>query len=406
MSDRKRNGALLACCLVNLCLGSIYAWSVFSQAMSEYLNAAFGLPVTAADMAIVYTVANCIGPVTMITGGRINDALGPKRVILLGGILFGGGMMLSGFAKSIGFLMVSYGLIGGLGLGLAYGSTISTAVKLFPKRRGLVGGLTTAAYGLSAVLLPPVVSAIVDRTSAKTAFLLVGAVFLVIIVICALFLGRMEIGGGKAAPAPGDSDLTWKEMLREGVFYLMLLLLICGAFSGMMVISQASAISVNVMGFGAEQAALLVSVLALFNTAGRLLAGVLSDRIGRIGTLRLACLLSAIAQVFLLFSVQGIRGLYYVGIALVGVSFGSFMGVYPGFTADRFGALHNSVNYGIMCIGFALAGYFGPQIAKSTWHLTGSYGPAFSFALVFSAVGLILTFLYQWMMGGKKTRER
>ncbi len=407
MTNRRRNLVLFALCLVNLCLGSIYTFSVFSQAMIQYLSETMGLTISPGAMAMVYTTANCIGPVTMITGGRINDTLGPKLVILIGGILFGGGMFLSGFARGVAFMMVSFGIIGGLGLGMAYGSTISTSVKLFPEKSGLVGGITTACYGLSSVILPPIVSMLVARTNAPSAFRIVGLVFMVIIVLCALSLGSLNFASTNAGPARGsDADIPWNRMLRMPVFYVMLLLLICGAFSGMMIISQASSISINTMELDASKAALIVSILALFNTAGRIAAGFLSDKIGRVWTLRLASALSVVAELCLLLSGPGKGFFFYLGIALAGVSFGSFMGVYPGFTADQFGFRYNSVNYGIMCIGFALAGLFGPMIAGNSFSSTGSYRNAFLYAGIFSAAGLALTFLYAVMAKKEKNKAR
>ena len=186
--DKRRWIILAAGCFINLCLGSIYAWSVFSNAMAEYFNTALGMSVTAGDLAIVYTIANAVGPITMISGGWFNDKFGPKKVILVGGIMWGLGMFLSGFATSIGFLIVTYGLVGGLGLGMAYGSTISTCVKFFPDKRGLIGGLTTAVYGLSSVILPPVVTVVVAKSDATVAFKVVGIVFLVLIAVACMFL--------------------------------------------------------------------------------------------------------------------------------------------------------------------------------------------------------------------------
>ena len=195
--SKKRWLVLLFACLTNLCLGSVYAWSVFAAPMAEYLGTVTGTVITTADLAIVYTVANSVGPITMISGGWINDRFGPKTVILTGGIMFGGGMILSGMASSVGMLMVTYGLLGGLGLGMAYGCTISSCVKFFPDKRGLIGGLTTAAYGFSSVLLPPVVNVLVEKFEVKMAFVIVGIVFLVIISVSSRFIcaGGMERTG-------------------------------------------------------------------------------------------------------------------------------------------------------------------------------------------------------------------
>ena len=111
---KKRWIILIASCFINLCIGSIYAWSVFAAPMAEYINSISGLSLTPGSLAIAFTITNSVGPITMITGGRINDKFGPKEVIFIGGLLFGGGMILSGFEKSVGFLVLTYGIITGL----------------------------------------------------------------------------------------------------------------------------------------------------------------------------------------------------------------------------------------------------------------------------------------------------
>lgn len=400
--DKKRWIVLLAACFINLCLGSIYAWSVFSSAMTDYFNTSLGMNVTPGDLAIVYTIANSVGPITMISGGWFNDKFGPKKVILVGGIMWGLGMFLSGFATSVGFLIVTYGLVGGLGLGMAYGSTISTCVKFFPDKRGLIGGITTAVYGMSSVILPPIVTVVVQNTDATFAFKAVGITFMVLIALSCLFMeqcpeGYKPNGYEPAVKADGAApkNFDWKGMLKTPAFYIMLLLLTCGAFTGMMIISQASAVAQNMIGMTVVSASLAVSVLAFFNALGRIVAGYVSDKIGRINTLTVACALAIVGLVCLFNCGQGTVALFYVGLSVVGISFGSFMGVYPGFTADQFGPKNNSVNYGIMFIGFALAGYFGPQIMRNIFASTNAYANAFIIAIIFSVVGIVFTCLYR-----------
>ena len=401
--SKRRWLVLLFACLTNLCLGSVYAWSVFAAPMAEYLGTITGTGITTADLAIVYTVANSVGPITMISGGWINDRFGPKKVILTGGVMFGCGMILAGLSTSVGMLMVTYGLLGGLGLGMAYGCTISCCVKFFPDKRGLIGGLTTAAYGFSSVLLPPMINLLVEKVQVKMAFILVGITFLVIISVSSLFMFSCPDGfvpeGWKApekqAGGQKEKDKDWKEMLKSPIFYLMILLLMSGAFSGMMIISQASAVGMEMIGLSVAAAGIAVSVLALFNSFGRILAGFLSDKIGRVQTLTLACFLSVGGIVLLYLCGKGDLILFYIGISIVGICFGAFMGVFPGFTADQFGAAHNSVNYGIMFIGFAMAGYFGPTIMKNVYYKNGFYTQAFLIAAGLSVAGIILTVLYR-----------
>lgn len=406
---RKRWLILVVCCLANLCLGSIYTWSVFASPMADYLTGLTGATLTTADLAIVYTIANSVGPITMISGGWFNDRLGPRAVLLVGGVMWGMGMVLSGFATSVGALIVTYGLVGGLGLGMAYGATVSSCIKFFPDKRGLIGGITTAVYGLGSVVLPPVVTALVQAYDAPTAFKMVGAVFTVVLVVAALLMVRCPDGfvpDGWTPPVQSVKttpvNLDWKHMLTTPIFCVMAVLLCCGAFCGMMITSQASAIGQNMVGLSAMAASTAVSVLSLFNVFGRIAAGFLSDKIGRINTLTLSCLLAAVGLLCLYYSSPEAVVLFYVGSSVVGLCFGSFMGVYPGFTADQFGPKNNSVNYGIMFIGFAVAGYFGPSIMRSVLQADGTYHRAFLIACGLSIAGVIATFVYRFV--NKKTR--
>ena len=165
--DRRRWIILAAASLINLCLGSIYAWSVFASPLAAKLTALQGVTYTAADLAIVFTVANSIGPITMISGGYITDKIGPKWVIFTGGIMFAVGMIFTGLSTSLPMLIVTYGLVLGLGLGMAYGCTINNTVKFFPDKKGLVGGVATASYGLSSVLIPPIANALNQSVGIK-----------------------------------------------------------------------------------------------------------------------------------------------------------------------------------------------------------------------------------------------
>lgn len=405
----KRRWLILAvCCLINLCLGSVYSWSVFASPMAVYLSGVTGKALTSADLAVAYTIANSISPIPMVIGGWFNDRFGPRKVVFAGGFLYSIGIILSGFATSLELLMLTYGICFGFGLGITYGCTINTCVKFFPDKRGLIGGMTTGAYGISSVLLPPVVTTLVEHTGVVRTFQIVGSVFLVVICACSLLLAPCPAGFAPEHGTPpaaqarsAAADHNWKGMLRSPVFYIMLCTLACGAFSGMMIISQASAVATEMIGFSTGAAGIAVSVLALFNTAGRLVAGSLSDRIGRINTLTLACLLSALGAAALFFCGKGTAVLFYIGISVTGLCFGAFMGVFPGFTADQFGAKNNSVNYAIMFVGFALAGYFGPTIMKLFYYADGSYGRAFLAAAVLSVAGALFCFLYRPAVRGK-----
>lgn len=403
--DKKRWWVLIASSLINLCIGSIYAWSVFAAPLAAKLSGLLGTTLTAADLAIVFTVANSIGPITMISGGYITDKLGgPRAVILIGGSMFGVGMLLTGLATTLTQVIITYGLLVGLGLGMAYGCTINNTVKFFPDKRGLVGGIATATYGLSSVLIPPVANALNNSVGVSMSFVILGIAFLVIIVTCSMFIIKCPadyVPEGfvpKVAAVPGKmqtADKNWKQMLADPVFYIMIIMLTCGAFSGLMITSQASPMAQRMAGMTVGMAATAVSVLALFNAAGRIVAGTLSDRFGRVTVLRGAFVLEILGLAMLLMTGEGDTFLFMAAVSVIGICFGALMGVYPGFTADQFGVRNNSVNYGIMFIGFAVAGYFGPSTCGRILGSTGSYGTAFIVSAVLAVVGIALSFLYR-----------
>jgi OFA family oxalate/formate antiporter-like MFS transporter len=398
----KRWIILIASCFINLCVGSIYAWSVFASPMAKYLSSTTGLALTAGSLAIAFVITNSIAPITMISGGRINDMFGPKKVIFVGGLLFGGGMILAGYAHSLGFLVFAYGIVTGLGTGLVYGCTINNSIKFFPDKRGLIGGITTAAYGLSSVIIPPIANILIINTGVTSAFKIIGIAFLIIVCSASFFIEKCPVNfvpEGWTPPVSNGklsrNEKDWRGMIASPKFYVMLAMLTCGAFYGLMCTSQASPVAQKMIGMSTVAATAAVSILALFNTSGRIIAGYISDKIGRINTLTGAFILSIIGLAFLYFSGQGDVMTFYIGISIVGLCFGSFMGVFPGFTADQFGSKNNSVNYGIMFIGFALGGYFGPTVMRNVFSTDNSYQRAFVIAAVIGVVGLLLTFVYR-----------
>lgn len=401
---KKRWLVLAASCLINLCIGAMYAWSVFAAPMAEELSQLNGVTLTAASLSIVFSIGNGDGFITMIAGGFITEKLGPKWVIFAGGVLFGLGFIVCGLAQNTGMLIVGFGLLCGLAMGLAYGQTISNSVKFFPDKAGLVGGIATASYGISSVIVPPVGNMLISQFGVRKAFIFIGIFIVIVVGICSQFIVKCPVDfvpDGWNPPAAksgatGAADKNWKEMLATPIFYVMIVMLFLGAVFGMMAISQASNIAQSMVGMTPAAAAIVVSVLALFNTFGRILCGYISDRIGRINTLTgVLCL--AIAALGMLYFSEGSVVLFYIGICMIGVCFGAFMGVYPGFTAGQFGSRNSSINYAIMFIGFSAAGIAGPMIVSKMLAATGSYRPAFLLAMVMAVCGLVLSFVYRAM---------
>lgn len=252
---RRRWLILAVICLINLCAGSIYAWSVLASAAAAHFTAELGTIVTPGDLAVAFGVANAVGPIPMILGGAVNDRFGPRAVIMGGGLLIGLGLVLCGMAASPSSITLAYGGCFGLGLGLTYGACITTAIRYFPDRRGMAGGIVTAAYGMSSVLVPPVAQQLIEAVGIMNTFMVLGCVFGAVIMTGALACRRcppdfVPVGMQQVRSAQTVSGKTWREMLASPIFYPMIVLLLCGALSGMMIISQAASIAKNNIGLG------------------------------------------------------------------------------------------------------------------------------------------------------------
>lgn len=396
MDLKKRRWFVLgASLIINLCIGSGYAWSVFAGPLVQE----FGW--TAAATALTFTIANGISPVTMITGGKIQDMFGPKWVILAGGIMFGIGIFLSGLTTSLGWLYFSYGIVAGFGMGLVYSCTIANTVKFFPDKRGLVAGLATAGYGAGAVVFAPIAQKIIAANGVLDTFKVLGVLFGVVIVIGSFFIktapaGYKPEGWEPPAPvggaAPVSVDKNWKEMLATPIFYVLLIILTIGATAGLMIISQASPIAQIVVKTTPATAAVVVSAVGIANMLGRVLWGFVSDKIGRYKTLPIVYVILA-ASMFLLTTVgENELVIFTICVMLVGACFGGFMGIFPALTADSFGAKNNGMNYGFMFAGFAIGGFIGPRLAASM-SAGGVYTTAFLISGVMCVIGIVLVFV-------------
>jgi len=390
--ESKRWLVLAASILINLCIGSGYAWSVFAGPMMAVIGG------SAAVAALAFTLSNSFGPITMIAGGRIQDKFGPKWVIFAGAFIFGGGILLTGFTNSAAWLYTTYGLCVGLGMGTVYSCTVANTVKFFPDKRGLVAGLATAGYGTGSIVVAPLANWLIVNYGVLDAFKILGISYIIIIGVFSQFVMQAPAnfkpeGWTPPAPSAGSAvtgvDKNWNEMLKDPMFYVMFIMLLVGAFTGLMIISQASPIAQEVIKVTPATAAIGVSLLALANTGGRVFWGWVSDKIGRYTALTTMYIVCGAAVL----SMTGIStfGAYVVAVMAVGLCFGGVMGIFPALCADMFGPKNNGVNYGIMFTGFALAGLFGPLTIANVKMATGGYTQAFIIAATLSIIGILLT---------------
>lgn len=235
---------------VNLCLGVLYAWGVISAALIDRMGW------TATQTQLPYMTACACFALSMVPGGRLQDRYGPRAVIMASAVLAGIGFVLSGATLSVVGLVVFFGVVFGIAMGLGYAAPTPAAVKWFgPHRRGIISGVVVSGFGLAPVVMAPTATKLIEIAGLREAFMIIGVGYLAILLVLAQFIGNPPAGHTPAKPPPGyrqanlsARDHDWREVLRSKVFYVLWVLFCFGTFAGLLVIGQLSKI-------GAEQAA-------------------------------------------------------------------------------------------------------------------------------------------------------
>lgn len=376
-----------------LCTGAVYAFSVFAGPLSGQTGWSMS------DIMMAFTINSAIGPIPMILGGYLVDKGYVKWTIAIGALLFATGFFLTGFVTSPAMLYLTYGLMAGLGQGFAYSGALSNTLRLFPDKRGLASGILTGGMGFAAVIASPIASSLIQSHDAKFAFRVIGLVYIVIALVASYFIKPAPAGykpEGWNPPAQtikGAVNKTWTDMLKTPTFYVIISMFFIGAFSGLMIASQASPIGQSMFGLSAGTAALYVSLYSIANSSGRFIWGTVSDKIGRSKTVMVIYAVVATALLVLTL-VPGQFG-FAAGIIGLGICFGGVMGVFPSIVMENYGSTNQGVNYGIVFTGYSLAAFFAPKVAVQMAAANkGNYSNAFYVAIVLALVGLALNALY------------
>ena len=375
--QKRRWVCLLTAAVICVCAGFGYAWSVLQTS----IIAGYGWPDSQVSLTYTITVV-CSTMAPLLFGGPIWK-LGPRRCVMVGAVLFGGGLFCTGLIQSVWQLYFCYVILSGLGCGFIYPSMMAYVVRLYPDRAGMALGIGTAAYGSGAILWAPVMVKLMDSLSLSLAFRILGIAFLAVILVdssllreppedFAAAIGAAETVGKESGYAGG---LRRGEMIRTPTFYCMVGVFTCGLVAGVIVISQASPILQQSYDFPASRAALFVSLFAACNMAGRFLWGGLSDRLG---------IQKTVAAVFALCILSM--------AALAASCYGGFASVLTPLTSRMFGPRYITENYGVMYVVFGLASLIGPALAvRCKAAAGGSYTGAFLAAAALALAGLVLS---------------
>lgn len=378
--------------LMNLALGSLYAWSVFVLPLEKE----FGW--TRAQTSWVYTIAIIFFAGSFVLAGRIQDLKGPRICAIIGGVLVSSGFLLSSFTTSLVYLYITFGVIVGVGNGFGYATPVPVASKWFPDKRGLVVGLMVGGYGAGSAILGPLATRLIASIGFRPTFQILGVVFFFMTLGGAMLLKNPPPGYRPPnwQPKPGAAatggDVPTRDMVATPSFYFLWIAYCLGTTAGQMAISQLVPFARNA-GLTATAATLAVTVGAFGNAGGRILSGWFSDRFGRITTLKLMVFVSALAMPAL-FIYRAEIVLFYLLVAAVYWCYGTQLSLFATTTADFYGTKHLGLNYGVLFTAWGVAGIIGPAIAGRVFVTFGDYRWAFFSAAALSLIALAsLTFV-------------
>ena len=364
----KKQGLLsvLAAIAIQLTLGIAYIWSVFQTGVADSIfggdNAAAGL--TFSLLLATLTIGSVIG-------GKLAIKYSTRFVVLIGGNILSAGFFLASFvsANNAWLLWVTYGFMGGVGMGFTYSTTIACAQKWYPHKKGFVTGIIVSSLGFGGVIFTPIIENLIAAFGGtgigepKT-FMILSAVFLIVCTVGSFFLKNppdgymMDAVASNATTAKMVKNYSSAEMLKTPSFYLITVTFLLACMGGLMMIGFAKPIAVA-KGL-ATTATIGVLAISMFNSLGRLLWGIISDKLGRENTIFI--LLSGNAVLSLL--VNTVNGYWVYGlIALIGFFYGGLLSTFPSLTADLFGAKHLATNYGFVLLGFGGGAVISSQIA-------------------------------------------
>lgn len=374
---------------LNLALGILYAWSMFSKQLTEVVaKGGFGWTRTMATLP--YTIAIACFALVMVPAGRLQDKLGPRMVATAGALLCGLGLVVASFGRSdmAWPVFVGFGVLAGTGIGLGYAAATPAAVKWFgPEKKGLITGIVVAGFGLAPVYIAPLSKALLSSRGVGGAFRILGFVFLAVAGLSAQFLNNPKPGyvpaparpkKNQKAKMPPLADANWKQMVRSPRFWSLYLQFACGATAGLMVIGHIAKIVASQSGGAIQAGFLFVALMAVFNATGRVAAGVVSDIIGRVGAMIIVFMVQASVMFF--FDQFTTTAGFLFGAALVGFNYGACLSLFPATAADYWGTKNLGLNYGILFTAWGVGGVFGPNLAGMIADATGSYARAYQVA--------------------------
>ena len=393
MNKLQRWGIALAGVLLQMALGAVYAWSVFRIPLARLFHS------TISQVTLTFTIAIMALGFASFFGGLWLKRAGPRVVALAGGLLYGGGVFLASFSHGLWWLYLSYGVIGGIGLGFGYIVPIAVLLKWFPDRRGLMTGVAVGGFGAGALVTAPIATRLIQSVGVLHTFAYLGIAFLIVTVAAGYFMQNPPEGWQPEGWTPTQKQLTQSsakaftlgDALKTWQWWALWLLLFLNTSAGISVISQEAPMFQELAKITAIVAAGMVGIVSIGNALGRVFWAWASDTLGRRITFAVMFLLQ-VALFWFLPSLHSPTAITAVAFTIL-LCYGGGFGTMPAFAADYFGATNAGSIYGLMLTAWGFASAFGPLLIAHMRQVSGGYASGLHAIALVMTISVILPLL-------------
>ncbi|WBG91911.1 MFS transporter [Pantoea piersonii] len=380
--QRTRWLTLVGTVITQFALGSVYTWSLFNGQLASKLDAsvsqvAFSFGLLSLGLAVASSLA-----------GKLQERFGVRRVAIGAGVLMAAGFWLTAHADNLMMLYLSAGVMVGLADGAGYLMTLSNCVKWFPERKGVISACAIGAYGLGSLGFKFICGALLSAVGLEQTFIIWGLVAMSMIILGALLMRDAPVQRAADHAARQARDYTLAQAVRLPQYWMLALMFLTACMSGLYVIGVAKDIGEGLVHLSAQTAANAVTAIAIANLSGRLVLGVLSDKMARIRVISLAQVISLAGMAILLFTRMN-ETTFFVSLACVAFSFGGTITVFPSLVSDFFGLNNLTKNYGLLYLGFGIGSVLGSLIAS----LFGGFTVTFSLIMTLLVISLLLSLM-------------
>lgn len=389
---RNRWIVVIGAIMIQLALGTIYSWGTLTQFISPYVSEIEEITV------YIFGVGLLSFAITMIFAGKLQQKYGPRNIAILGGLLMGGGVILSSFMTTFIGLLITYGIIFGMGIGFGYVCPIASASKWFPDKKGFINGIAVAGFGAGSFVFNYVIKTLALSSNIPIMFIVLGIIYLGLIIGGAMTLSNPPEGWkpeGWEPPAPSEKsgisglEIERKQTLKLSQFWMLWVTFILSAISGLMVIGSYSRF---IESYLSVDFVLIGSLAALFNGLGRIVWGKLADLISYKKAMYLMFFIQAILLLFY-FTTNANELYFLIMTCTIYFCFGGNFSLFPTATADLFGMKNLGPNYGIVFTAYGIAGFLGATMTLPIVAAFGSYLTLFIVMGIMSLGAALLAYL-------------